>query len=360
MTSPETHTATTTDGWKLRLLHYHPQTSTTNPTPVILCHGLAANKNSCDFGEPDTPHWHRYSLAAYLTTTSPSFDVWVPELRGNGTPFYDPHQHPEKYRWSVDDYVDHDIPAIIATVQKYHREKDGQKRPVFWVGKSMGGMIAYAYGETPDGQHKLKGVVTLGSPVVFAKTGVLLEFVTRIMPRNLAVPIHLPDLVLKNQDLRQLVTRMAANPENIDPIVWQYYLKNGHQQVLSSKVANQFSLFFRHRTFCRYPRRPWVYDTVGRLPGLKKMFAPYSYTEHLKDFTAPLLAIAGGHDQLGPPADIQYVTAHVGSTDVTYLELSKKNGFTADYGHLDLNLGLHARDEVYPRIGQWIRDRDHP
>ena len=352
-TTPETITAKTTDGWDLRLLHYTPQTPTHNPTPVILCHGLAANKNSVDYGDPDTPHWHRYSLAAYLTTTNPSFDVWVPELRGNSTPTYDPHTHPDKYRWTVDDYIDHDTPTIITTVQ--HHTKTQQ---VFWVGKSMGGMIAYAYGETPQGRQNLKGVVTLGSPVVFAKTGVLLELVTHITPRNLALPIHLPDLVLKSTDLRRHLTTMSLNPDNIDPVILQHYLRVGHQQVLSSKVANQFSLFFRHTTFCRYPKRPWVYDTVGRLPWFKNLIAPYSYTDHLKDFTAPLLAISGGHDLLGPPADIQYAASHVGSTDVTYLECSKKNGFSADYGHLDLNLGLHARDEIFPRISQWLRDRD--
>jgi len=353
----DTLTATTTDGWSLRLTHYHPQTIPENPIPVILCHGLAANKNSCDFGEPGTPQWDRYSLAAHLTSTQPAFHAWVPELRGNGTPTDDPHQHPDKYRWTVDDYIDFDVPAIITTVQDWHHDHTGRRPQVFWVGKSMGGMIAYAYGETPAGRQTLKGVVTLGSPVVFGKTGVLLEFLTRIMPRNIAIPLRLPDLVLKSPELKRYLAKISVNPDNIDPKIWEQYLRTGHQTVLSTKVISQFSLFFRHTTFCRYPSHPWVYDTIGRLPAIKKIVAPYSYTDHLSQFTAPLLAIAGGQDHLGPPTDVQYVTSHVGSTDATYLELSQKNGFSADYGHLDLNLGLHARDEVYPRIAQWLRER---
>ncbi len=356
-TQRDIETATTSDGWNLRLYHYRPKTLTPNRSPVIICHGLAANKNSCDFGEPDTPQWQRYSLAAYLTSTNPAFDVWVPELRGNGTPTYDPHQHPEKYRWSVDDYITKDVPAIIRRVQTWHHDQGGQTPQVFWVGKSMGGMIAYAYGETTVGRNALKGVVTLGSPVVFGHTSLLLEFLTRVTPRNISIPLRLPELVIKSQELRHHFTALGVNSDNIDPGIWDQYLLTGHQDILSSKVMSHFSLFFRHTTFCRYPRRPWVYDTIGRLPWFNKLVAPYSYTDHISRFTAPLLAIAGGQDRLAPPADVQYATSHVGSTDVTYLECSKKNGFTADYGHLDLNLGLHAREEIYPRIAGWLQAR---
>ncbi len=90
---------------------------------------------------------------------------------------------------------------------------------------------------------------------------------------------------------------------------------------------------------------------------MKKMFTPYSYTENLHRFNAPLLAIAGGLDKMAPKTDMQYVKEHVGSTDVTYLEFSRDEGYRDDYGHLDLNLGIHARDEVYPKIYDWLVER---
>jgi alpha-beta hydrolase superfamily lysophospholipase len=355
-TTRTTETATTTDGWHLTLYHYQPTNPTPHQPPVIICHGLAANKNSCDLGDPNTPTWNHYSLAAYLTQTTPAYDVWVPELRGNGTPTFDPHHHPTKYRWSVDDYIDKDVPAIIHTIQQWHHDHTGHPTPVFWIGKSMGGMIAYAYGETPDAQKTLKGVVTLGSPVTFQKESVFLEFLTRVTPRNLFVPLRLPELVLTNTDLLHHFTNLGVNTTNIDPAILQQYLRTGHQNVLSSKVMSHFSYFIRHADFCRYPKHPWAHDTFGRLPYLNKLIAPYSYTSHLHQFTAPLLAIAGGNDHLAPPSDVQYAVSHAGSKDATYLEFSKKNGYSADYGHLDLNLGLHAHDEIYPRIADWLRE----
>jgi len=90
---------------------------------------------------------------------------------------------------------------------------------------------------------------------------------------------------------------------------------------------------------------------------MKKMFAPYSYTENLYRFSTPLLVIAGGQDKMAPKADMLYVKDHVSSTDVTYLEFSKDAGYRADYGHLDLNLGIHAREEVYPKIYEWLVKR---
>ncbi len=357
----ETLSAKTSDGWELRLYHYPPVGKNIVRFPVILCHGLAANKNSCDFGEPGTPEWERYSLAAYLSQQHPGkdavFDVWVPELRGNGHPTFDPRHHPERYRWSVDDYIDKDIPAIIRRVQEWYKEKNHDATPVFWVGKSMGGMIAYAYGQTKEGQENLKGVVTLGSPVVFGKTSVFLEFLTRITPRNVSIPIRIAELLERSGELTSHFRGMGVNLENVDPAVLQTYLKVGFSNALSSKVLSQFSLFFKHMTFCRYPRYPWMYDTIGRIPGMKKVFTPYSYTENLYRFTAPLLVIAGGHDKMAPKTDMQYVKDHVGSTDVSYLEFSKDAGYRADYGHLDLNLGLHAHEEVYPKIYDWLVER---
>jgi hypothetical protein len=44
--------ARTSDEWELRVFHYLPEGKGVVQFPVILCHGLAANKNSCDFGEP--------------------------------------------------------------------------------------------------------------------------------------------------------------------------------------------------------------------------------------------------------------------------------------------------------------------
>ena len=67
--------------------------------------------------------------------------------------------------------------------------------------------------------------------------------------------------------------------------------------------------------------------------------------------------IAGGQNKMAPKTDMLYVKDHVSSTDVTYLEFSKGVGSRADYGHLDLNLGVHAREEAYPKIYEWLVKR---
>ncbi len=357
----ETVFARTTDRWNLRIFHYHPSGQAVGRFPVILCHGLAANKNSCDFGQPGSKDWLQYSLAAFLSQQrsddGPVFDVWVPELRGAGVSFFDPRENPERFHWCVDDYIDKDVPAIIQRVQQSYLDRELGAPPVFWVGKSMGGMIAYAYGQTKQGQKNLKGVVTIGSPVVFGKSSVFLEFITRITPRNVSIPIRLMELVEKSGEIANHFRGLGVNLENVDPDVLQTYLRVGLSDVLSSKVLSQFSLFFKHMTFCRYPRYPWMYDIFGRIPGMKKLFTPYSYTENLYRFIAPLLVIAGGSDKMAPKTEMHYVKDHVGSIDVTYLEFSKEAGYHADYGHLDLNLGLYAREEVYPKIYEWLVKR---
>jgi pimeloyl-ACP methyl ester carboxylesterase len=285
------------------------------------------------------------------------FDVWVPELRGSGRLTFDPRTHPEKYRWCVDEYIDQDVPAIVGRVQQWYTEQNRSAPQVFWIGKSMGGMISYAYGETEAGRRNLKGVVTLGSPVLFGKSDVFLEFLTRVTPRNISIPIRIMELMEKSAELREHFKGLGVNPRNVDPEVFRAYLQVGLCDVLSSKVLSHFSLFFKHSNFSRYPRYPWMYDIFGRVPGIKKLVTPYSYRDHLHQFTTPLLAIAGGQDKMAPKQDMKYVVEHVGSSDVTYLEFSKEAGYRTDYGHLDLNIGVHAWEDVYPKIDEWLRKR---
>lgn len=351
--------AKTIDGWNLKVFHYPPESKDYIRFPVILCHGLASNKNSCDFGKPGTNEWERYSLAAFLSQKQLNgdsiFDVWVPELRGAGNSFYDPKINSERYHWCVDDYIDKDVPAIIKCVQQWYKEKKYGVPQVFWVGKSMGGMLAYAYGQTKEGQNNFKGVVTIGSPVFFGKSSMFLEFITRITPRNLSIPININEIIEKSSEIANHFKGLGVNNKNIDPVILENYLRVGFTGILSSKVLSQFSMFFKHNSFCRYPKYPWMYDIFSRIPFLKKKFSPYCYTENIHRFITPLLAIAGGQDKMAPKKDIQYIKYLVGSSDVDFIEFSREAGYRNDYGHLDLNLGIHAYDEVYPKIYDWLK-----
>jgi pimeloyl-ACP methyl ester carboxylesterase len=136
--------AKTLDGWDLRIFHYIPSGGPVFRSPVILCHGLAANKNSCDFGEMGTLEWERYSLAAYLTQERPGgepvFDIWVPELRGCGHPTFDPGKHPEKYRWCFDDYVDIRMcPRLSVVYSSGIQTRTGLRLRCFGSGKAWAG-----------------------------------------------------------------------------------------------------------------------------------------------------------------------------------------------------------------------------
>ena len=127
-----------------------------------------------------------------------------------------------------------------------------------------------------------------------------LEFITRITPRKLSIPIRITEIIEKSSEIASHFKRLGVNNENIAPIVLETYMHIGFNGVLSSKVLSQFSMFFKHNTFCRYPRYPWMYDVFGRIPGIKKMFTPYSYKDNLHRFTTPLLVIAGGQDKMAP------------------------------------------------------------
>ena len=94
----------------------------------------------------------------------------------------------------------------------------------------------------------------------------------------------------------------------------------------------------------------WYSDPSGfrRADGL------FEYHEHLHRIRRPILIIAGAADALTPVDDLRDIAARISSPDKRLLICGREQGFRFDYGHIDLILGRHARDEVYPHIAAWI------
>ncbi len=118
-----TETATTRDGLTLVFKRYRNQ----GGVPVILAHGFGTNH--AEFDLPSR------SFARFLADRG--YDVWIANFRGCGSNGYESDR---AIGYSFDEVMALDAPALVEKV----RAATGGARP-FWVGHSMGGMVAYAY-----------------------------------------------------------------------------------------------------------------------------------------------------------------------------------------------------------------------
>lgn len=356
---------TTVDNVTLWLKRYKPLEGVVSPTPVILCHGLLANKHSLDFGDKETQKelWNKYSLASFLYNEDGEngdirFDVWVPELRGRRSySEYDSDkrgQLPESKHWCFDDYVDKDVPAIINCVKKTYSEEGKTIPQVFWVGMSMGGMLAYAHGQTEQGFRDFKGVVTIGSPATFEHSKSLFKKFKGLAPRNMFLRINLRSFLENNPNFKEIFINNAIKTGNISPDIAEQYLEMGFDNSISSKILSHFGFFFRHKNFCRYPKCPWFYDIISHIPFCRKCVSPPSWKENLRLFRTPLLAVAGGADEEAPPKEVKNVVSRIGSTEISYLEFSKESDIQKDYSHLDFHLSEHVNEEFYKHVYEWL------
>lgn len=350
--SPETP-----DGWTIELKRYRLEEPSADGTgedrlPVILCHGLSCNNFFWDLTE-------KVSFAHYLAEEG--YDVWVPSLRGSGKStkpgFYvirevfqlklpDSDQvihlptiaEPDKFDWNFDDYVREDLPTIIDMVKR----ATGHSR-VVWVGHSMGGMVMYAYLVSSQ-RSDVAALVTIGSPIYIPQP-----------------PNDVYRMSIENRDLFRIgravvnaqvpagvgavtgrlpMEHVRCNRENMDTETLRSFYRNCVEDVPNGLIEQLL--------------------TVARTGYLSSADEKCNYTAQLSRVRVPILCLAGKADNMCEPACVRYAYEHVGSTDKTYRELALVNGFTADYGHLDLILGKKARKEVFPYIRDWLSTHDRP
>jgi predicted alpha/beta hydrolase len=313
------------DGVKLVMGQHHAAEPRKFLEPVVLCHGLAANRFNLDFDD--------YSLARYLAARG--FEAYVLEVRGIGL---SRGSRADKSRWTFDDFALRDGPAAI---KEALRHAGGAR--AFWVGHSMGGMIAYVMGQTAVASS-LAGVVALGSPATWSRQQYLRPLARfgralanlRWLDRSFIYPSLAPFAGRWHPKAARLMTE----PGNIAGPVTRRLVANTFEAVHPA-VMRQFAMWIEEDRFCSVDRS-------------------VDYRAGLQRFTPPVLLIAGDVDRMAPPGALADVHAAVQSTDKTLMVFGRAQGHATAYGHGDLVFARAAPSEVFPRIAEWIEQRATP
>ena len=325
---PKLHYAYTRDGWRIALHRFLPRRGT-HRTPVILCHGMSSNR-----WDMDGPG--RVSMARYLLRRG--YDVWVVELRGAGRSMRPTWTNGKRYDWTFEDYVQHDAAAALSLVLHATRAP-----AVHWVGHSMGGMIAYALLMSPA-SRTIASAVTLGSPSMSEVGHPLLDFgvpyswLLRFLPARLWIGtlarLASPLAPLLARLFARSIRQLGWTAGNADLSLLRTLMLTAVDD-LPNSLLYEFAQWYEHKA-------------------MHDRYALFDFAEHLERITAPILIIAGNKDGLTPARDLECVYRAVASPDKSFRVIGKEYGFAHDYSHVDLVLGLHAPEDVYPLVLKWL------
>jgi pimeloyl-ACP methyl ester carboxylesterase len=318
----ELRLARTGDGWEIAVARRSPRSPASKP-PIVLCHGLAANRGNLDFG------LDRWSLSAALAREG--FDCFAIDLRGHG----DSRKRPKgaAREISFDVYLAQDIPAVLDEVRK----ATGSDQ-VFWVGHSQGALLGLAAaGLYPA---RVAGVVALAPPTHFHAHTTLRKLLPyaflatgrgyRFLARSLAPfagHVHLK------------LAQIPWNSRNVEVPLYRQVMCNVVENVPPAVMAQ----------FLDWARR----DRFASTDGLT------DYRAGLAGCLQPALFVSGAVDMLAPPAAVR-AGYELWAGEKEYVNAGRESGFAADYGHSDLIFGRRAPEEIFPRIVAWLRAHSWP
>ena len=317
---------TTDDGWRIAIHQYAPRGKKIGK-PIILCHGMSANRFIFDMENGP-------SLAEFLK--SQNREVWVAELRGSGysrRPGFLLSDSP--LNWGFDDHLNYDVKAIIQ-----HVIGETGADSVHWIGHSMGGMLIEAH-LARNKPSNVASALALASPTDFSEMGnhafryaLKMRWIFKIVLfqsfrfRWLNVFFPLPN------------SRLASFQYSF---VWK--ISNGGMARKISAIGAEFvSSSVLWLDMARFLAEKKFADPFGR-----------SYLEALDASRTPLLAICGTKDLMAPQKAVLSVCKAGTSNCVREsVVLGKQTGSLHDYGHMDILIGDRAYEEVFPIIESWL------
>jgi lysosomal acid lipase/cholesteryl ester hydrolase len=331
--------AYTKDGWRLGVRHYRAQNPDPRKLPVILCHGLGLNATFWTITDNHLP----YQLSAR------GYEVFVFDIRGsgeNGQPGRRDRinkvlrqtllREIGERKWTVDDLVQYDVPAILDHV----RSKTGQYR-VNWVGHSLGGMLIFPFLELSPNPERIANFVGMGSTIILNDT-------------------PCADMLRANRALRGLC--LFASPGRLGRPM-KYFHAPGMEHIDRFYYSNEN---VDRLTISRF----YGYTLEDTGPGALRQLDPYlefghmlsanrgiDYSARLGEITTPTLMIAGDGDIMSDVPSTELTLTALGSPDKTLWRFGRANGNVADYGHCDLVWSRHAPREIFPPLIDWLDQR---
>lgn len=305
------------DGWRLELGRRLPRGTARRP-PVLLCHGLSANRWTVDAGVEGV------SLAGFLAREG--FDCFALDLRGHGGSRRGP---PGASRdWTFDTYLRLDVPAALDAIA----EATGEGR-VLWVGHSLGALLGMAACQAYPG--RIAGLAAVAGPVRFGTASLALAFLLRCRHNRFLAAMAAPFAGL----VRFRLGEMVIASRNVERRVFRRLLANGVEAVPPGVLAQ----------VARWTRRDAFTSADGATDyraGLAACRQPALFISASRDGLAPRSSVLAGHDLWG------------GEKAAWNAGLAE--GFSADYGHTDLLLGRRAGEEVFPRLRDWLLAHSEP
>ncbi|MCA9615898.1 MAG: alpha/beta fold hydrolase [Polyangiales bacterium] len=324
--------ARTRDHWHLAIHRFGY--ARTRRHPVVLIHGLAANRFTFDLDD-------ERSFARHLAARG--FDVFVLELRGHGRseqpgtrpPLPDELERrgrlgnaPSKHwDWDFDRYVDFDLDAAFDVILAWSGAS-----ALHAIGHSMGGIALAVRAGRED--PRLRSVATVASALDYSGTESVFHAARRLLWMTRIIQ------VVPLGPLAAALSPVAlAFPNPIDAVnVW-------HRNVEVARYRRLVALGFH----------PIPGDVLADLaaafvrPGMKDDGVPVAPTLPKR---TPILAVAGSKDvQCTPEA----AARHAGGRSLAF---GRAHGHPEDFGHFDLLMGTHAPSAVWPELEAWLEDHD--
>ncbi len=324
--SREQHWALTDEKFELALERLRVTERTLQKIPVLLVHGFFVNSRFLNLGE-------NQSLARFLAREG--FDVWNLSLRGTGRSLSPLRGGPKV--WSLEDILDHDLPAVVRYVQQATRSQN-----LFWVGFELGGLLLYAYGEKQRGQGLAAGV-TLAAPATF--THPRQEPLKRLLSLNDTPWLRNLFLYLNGPLVGRLlipsappIERFFYNPDNMTDEIKEALLGEALSEI-NPGILDQLVVMIRKGEFV-------------------SSAATYNYRRNLKTIRLPMLVIGGEADPMAPPEAIRDVYQALGSAHRSLKVFGPGSKHSLPFGHFDLIAGKQAPKEVFPVISDWLKQRE--
>lgn len=311
--------AKTDDGWEISLTRYRAQGASTG-RPVLLCHGISANDRNMDLDDT-------HSMARWFAAHGR--EAWTMSLRATGG---SDGIDPAKGRPGpifFDDYWKHDLPAAVAFV----RAQSGADA-IDYVGHSMGGMTLYAY--LAEGGQGIHAAVTLGSPTRLDWGTPLEALIETFAPALVSSANAVPSAVgagLINPIQPFFddgpLERFFYNPRNTTHETWAHLLAYGTADVAGGTALQLLELIRRGR----------FTSADGAIDFRRDMAAIHT----------PILVVAGRVDRIALAPSVRDGYRALGGPKEWWL-VSRANGASVEYGHMDFVIGERAPVEVWPRL----------